>query len=196
MKDSAELQGIVEVDVHRALSLVRVDYPDAFLAGGYLRDRYMKIPPRDIDFFTFLPMIEGRNEVSFDATQSQANDFRIDKVERESRIDIALPIQIIHFSDEVKDSDPRTEVTHFLFGMQQILYDMERGFVDATEEFWDDIKNKTMTVCRCQGIADAIIGRRKYERLRERYPDWQLVVPERFRELYAEPDWDTLGAKL
>lgn len=179
-----DISEMVQRTVRDSLEIHREDYPDLFLAGGYLRDRFLQIPPKDVDFFTFRPPIQDSERVPFDADRSGGGDIRIAEVTH-GGVCMEMPIQIIHFSRDIQPSDPRSEVEHFLFGMQQIVLDEERGFIDATEAFWRDIENRTMTVCRCANEKDASIGFNKYKSLLTRYPNWTLVVPTRFAGFYS-----------
>lgn len=198
-KDPAVL---IEDDVMAMLAVAQMDYPDAFLAGGYLRDRILGITPKDIDIWTWKPLLEGRAYTTDSENSVAADDIgRIAGVER--IIDVAelqayregltpdqpmcnYPVEIVHLHFELI-RDIRTVVRTFAFGIQQIAYIAEENTIWWSSMFDHDLLNLTMTVSRTQDKSEACSIHNKWKSLTtHRLKGWKLVIPKQFVGMYEE----------
>jgi hypothetical protein len=68
-----------------ALQRIRVNYPDAFIAGGFLRDLYHGVEPKDLDVFTFQLPKEEENDSGIDKSQFYKLDSHRDGSKRNGR---------------------------------------------------------------------------------------------------------------
>lgn len=193
---------LVETDVMAMLSEVRKIYPDAFLAGGYLRDRLLEVEPKDVDIFTFLSITKEREGRLMQVSEaSGGEDPRILYVEEhigQMEMDAHLfsyPVQIIHFRQRKGEGEEgvsevgtraREEVANFMFGCQQIIWDVDHNVIDWTPTFERDVKNQTMTICRCIDEYDAYTAVNKWTELREKLQGWKLVVPQRYASVVGQ----------
>lgn len=193
---------LVEDNVMAMLALAQMDYPDIFLAGGYLRDRILGIEPKDIDFWTWKPLLEGRVYTADSENSVAADDIgRIAGVERIiDRADIQAfreglskdrpmcdyPVEIVHLHDE-KTRDIRTVVQTFAFGIQQIAYLVDEKTIWWSPMFDHDLLNLTMTVSRTQDTSEAFSIYNKWKSLTaKRFKGWKLVIPEQFADKYEQ----------
>lgn len=181
---------IIEPEVLLMLDRINSIYMDAYLAGGYLRDRYLWVPPKDVDFFTALPVKEEHKHAVLGNADSGGGDPRLGDVESykeaeylptDGEYPLIYPVNIVHTSARVPIEE---EISHFMFGCMQIAYDPILSKVITTEAFWKDISDKTMTVHRCNREEDAQVGYQKWEMLTKRYHGWRLVVPLQFHRQY------------
>lgn len=190
----AEGRRIVETFAYEQLALALMDYPDAFLAGGYLRDRLLGLKPKDIDIFTFQPLLEGRTPQSFNSVNSAGGgEARVVCTESiiggypASEFDPLLggnlqpdpyPVQIIHLNPAGTHAPTReTAVLQFVFGIMQIVFDIDTDQVLGTSAFSLDAQRRTFTVCRCNGNADAFFAMKKFQMLQPKFEGWTLMVP-------------------
>lgn len=193
---------MMEPFVWEQLSTIQKDYPDVFLAGGYLRDRLLGLNPKDVDFFTFLPLLEGRSPDidKGDPTHSQGGgETRVTGVEQV--FDYAevyagkapYEVQVIHLNPSFAP-DCFKAVELFAFGLQQILLNPDTHAVDRTQAFNDDVTQRKITVWRCHGTDDAHAIYKKYQHLtKTKFRDWQLHVPEKWVKEFSQfsiPDVD------
>lgn len=185
---------LIEPFALEQLALAVEVYPDAFIAGGYLRDRLLGFKPKDIDIFTFEPLADGREALKDgDAANSQGGGpNRITSVEQpidvlDAQAGRALyPVQIIHLNSESAKSS-REAVGQFAFGLMQILYDHQGGYVDWTQAFKDDIDKQRFTVWRCNGSEDAFFIYKKYGHLSaSKFKKWPLCVPKKWAGIFEQ----------
>src|ERR1051326_6342173 len=75
---------------------VRV-YPDAFIAGGYLRDIDNGHKPKDLNIFTYeIPIQDAEYRTDLQRDEEYLADSRIDVVTRFS--EFKVPVDIVHLS--------------------------------------------------------------------------------------------------
>lgn len=175
----------------KALRRVREDYPDAFLAGGYLRDLVACLEPKDIDIFTFQPPL--RDEIPVAESVEYPKD-RIVGVS--SRVGFEYPVQVIHLKPEMATT-PEQVVSQFALGIQQIYYVNE---VCALLPFAKDMHGKTFTVTYCESDGEAWKIGRKLFHLKNKFPGFSLVIPTEFsmfeKTLVAFMTWENGEAPL
>lgn len=199
----------IETDVLEAYNHVRKEYFDAFLSGGYLRDRALDLKPKDVDIFTFQAIKPG-NAYSEDpnhVASELGGVSRVLGVEKNPDL-CSYPVDIIHLNPawtmenemsgkimaaaQTKDETDlviptaRAVVEMFSLGIQQILYDAERNMVDWTLAFHEDVRNRTMTVFRVDGEGAALSLFNKWKALtKDKFQGWKLVVPRRWEETFS-----------
>jgi hypothetical protein len=190
---------LVEPQVAEALMKVRELYPDAFLAGGYLRDRASGVFPTDLDFFTFLPIREERKEfiTIADSAGFGLVEKRLTNVETFKDVDFTsadtfgavFPAQIIHMNPEYA-ATPWTTISKFLFGAQQVFWAPDIS--GKTPYYLQDMQCHTFTVTRCDHAFDASsvafkwLGTGNKTGLKKRYSGWILRIPEKWRGAFEE----------
>jgi hypothetical protein len=209
---------LVEPEVQASLLEVRKLYPDAFLAGGYLRDRKVGVRPVDVDFFSFLPIRSDRTQYvsHWDSADFGLVEKRLTGVESFGAVDFdvpvdllgvemprAIPVQIIHI-DPVYSTTPAGVVSKFLFGAQQSFW-MPDQLYGKTEAYMYDMHNRCFTVTRCEHELDVSStwlkweGTSAREGLSSRYRGWKLRVPvlwwPRF-EVKFEGDWPVVDGHV
>lgn len=161
----------------RALRTVREDYPDAFLAGGFLRDAAVGITPKDLDFFTFLPLKEDEKQ---DEKREPYADERILAVADRKIPDVVFPVQIIQLSPEW-GTTVEEQVAAFALGAQQAYY--TGNTVQWSDAFADDLRDQTLTVTSCRNENEAkSVGFKVYSLDQRGYATWALQVPTEFQE--------------
>lgn len=182
---------LVPLAAVRVLGEVRQDYPDAFIAGGYLRDLYFEKTPKDLDIFTFQSLLEDEERVTGDVVYEENRLLAV--ANRTFNFDI--PVQIIQINPSLAfgGGTPHGAVSHFALGLQQIYYD---GIsYKITDAFLTDARNKTLTATHCTTWREANAIRRKVEQLKEKYPGYTpiLTLLDDFPEpILNEPSKETL----
>lgn len=188
-----ESRKLIEEDVICVLAATMFDYGDAFIAGGYLRDRILGVKPRDVDIFTFMDLQAGRMFTSESDGQSDGlGQHRIAGTERvvDPVVDLSplckYRVEVIHLLPAMA-SRAKDAVAQFAFGIQQIMYDPIKDQILMSRQFQKDLDNKQMTVWRTIDEAEASnIYHIKFESLRrsDRFPGWKMVIPKRFAWAY------------
>ncbi|MBY4725715.1 MULTISPECIES: hypothetical protein [Burkholderia] len=92
-----------------------------------------------------------------------------------------VPVQVIVLAPGM---DPLDRVKHHDFGICQCWYEGagKNGFTGA---FFDDAASKQFTLSHCEDQHQFDRSMRRWERFKERFPEFSLYVPFRFRE-YTE----------
>lgn len=171
----------------RVLRDVQRIFPSAVLAGGYLRDTMLGRPPKDIDvmvkavdFDKYTPeQLSALGVVSsMDLSYTQSEVREIAEFDNEHG---NLPVQIVVLD---LDLEPVERALKVDFGLCQIMHD---GWMFAYSDlFVADISARTFTLARCETSAEFERSMRRFERLKEKYPDFTLRVPARFQHLAPE----------
>lgn len=154
------------------------------LSGGALRDHIHSAPVKDLDIF--LPYHWGQVDMidqslkaaGWKLTQSigaSCADLGEVVEVRGYQKDGQTDLNIIYLDPEV-DLSPLGIAGRNDFGICQIAAWLEGGEwrFDYTEAFIDDVMAKTFTLTR---EGDEARSLRRYERLKEKYPDHKLVIP-------------------
>lgn len=183
------------------LALVQKYVPGAVIAGGYLRDLYIGIQPKDIDIF--IPFVEDidsiltkiDNEISpkIEVMSIQFTDSRISEMHgaaympqseitrvwdvRSTKED-NTPYQIIMLQ---KDLDIRDRISKYDFGFCQIYFD--GCSVYATDAFQKDVDNKTFTLVHCEDDEQFARSMRRANKFKDKLPNWQFVNTTEFKEI-------------
>lgn len=164
-----------------ALALVKRTFPGAIIAGGFLRDAFFGRQKKDIDIF-----------VPFDADERTSLSMELDGFKRLSWSGYMVGGEV-EMVWELKDSDS------FGYPVQVIMlragldveerarahdFDFCQVWHDGT--FWReslDFASRNMyevTLVHCESQKEFDRSMRRWERLKQKYPDMTLVIPERF----------------
>lgn len=175
------------------LSLVKHIYPDAFIAGGYVRDLDNDREPKDLDIFTFHPPFEDAClKGSMERDEEYHADSRIDCVSCFN--EFKVPVDVIHLG--AVNSDQDEAIANFALGIQQakfviglsapepfddLIAPKPRWIVQGTEAYKRDKENKTLTICRCATEPETYGIAAKISKLtQEKYAGWSVVIPIEF----------------
>lgn len=155
----------------------------AVLAGGYLRDTLMGRPVKDVDFFIEGPLEVLDLQVRFPAAKLEPFSEWLAYRGREVRsvwnlgtTQDGLPMQLIELLPGLSVTE-RAEAHDF--GLCQI-WTNDGVHIHTTEAFSLDATNKTFTLKTCEDASELERSLRRYQRLRQKYPEFTLVVPEEF----------------
>jgi hypothetical protein len=164
----------------KILKQIQTDYPDAFIAGGFLRDLNIGlVQPKDLDIFTFCdPKGDEKDEgVEFEPF------YNVQRVVFVGRRDIEgfdLPVQLI-FLDKKLAHTPAAAVAQFALGIQQVWHTGDKwGWHHVFEE---DRTFKRFTVTNCKDVDEGVAIMYKISSLQLRYPGWEAVIPDEFKPL-------------
>lgn len=195
-----------------ALEEIRQWYPDAFIAGGCLRDLLHGAEPKDIDVFTFeaavlRPGVRGLREMvkSGDAVFEPEDAKLVDAydqarvVEVEPMIEnwvVGAPVQIIHLRRKGEEfamgdlgaSTMLEAIQQFHLGICQIMLRNDGKSFMTTPAFTFDCRDECLTVRYCDSGEEAARIKRKAAALRERaeYRSHRLIISNNFKHLFEE----------
>lgn len=144
------------------------------IAGGFIRDSITGKPVKDIDCF----INQGyKNHLPADLEWTAKEDYKDSPIGITNTTtikvpEIEYPLNIILTSGH---HNLRSLLNKFNFGICRISYDSFSGLY-VTNHFLSDIENKTLT-CFQKKMTPEIDARcqQHYERLLEKYPDFELV---------------------
>lgn len=169
----------------RVLDIVRKDYPDAFIAGGALRDAAQHRAWRDIDVFTWrnIPLDE-RMDLPQDNTLDSGAAPRVAAVRVPYYYHHAdgrqHEVQLIQFApDRAEPGDIREAVSQFSLGINQIWFDGKE--VNYMQVFVKDYDQKLFTITHCESEHEMLRILHKVASLRHKYAN-ELRIPARFHE--------------
>ncbi len=162
---------------------VRQHAPEAFLAGGALRDLDNGRAIKDLDVFLSADadmasimtamLVHGYGIVGTDLSLSEeygSLGVGVTGILELKNLDSSLPpVNFIR----VEDHSINAQINRFDFGICQIAYDGER--VMKTTAYLLDRQAKTFTVMRRDDGDERAL--RRWERLRQKYADWTLIDP-------------------
>lgn len=146
---------------------------NTIIAGGFLRDFALGVPPKDIDVFIesspYGSEYLGRRiaealgiepiEVTLQCELSYLGNNEADRIFAAGELD-GLPVQIIELAPGI---NPAGRVPRFDFGLCQIWMD-ENG-VHFTDAFDRDVAGRTLTLCYAESQEEHDRSMRRYERL-------------------------------
>lgn len=144
-------------------------FGDAVVAGGYLRDRYFDIKPKDLDIFIH---VRHMPILSFDEmaiVQQKIKYEALDVVHIIKETWSGVPVEMIFISppDDVSIMD--YVLNKFDIGICKIGYSHEEGVV-LHPDFIEDRDNKTVTVVR-----ETIGCNEHLDRVLAKFPGWQSL---------------------
>lgn len=162
-----------------ALALAKEKLGDrfAFVGGGAVRDTVLGRPIKDIDVWI---LVDDLSE--FEGLLAEAGlqlEFNLDYFNYRAlgtsvlgEVD-GLPVQLVALRRDLCPS-METATAQFDFGLCQISYDGVGLF--PTSAFITDMLNNTMTLDLSRPGVDEARSRARYERLKEKYPEFTLVI--------------------
>ena len=170
---------------------VKRQYPDAFLAGGFLRDMDFGIVPKDVDIFTWASVVDEHPKFEIDIDEHYSSDSRITFVA--ARPEFILPTDVVFLADGTENE--AQAVALFALGIQQIYWGDVPGILELDEmlgseqgvikttNYNHDKENKCLTVRRCGTELEAGTIAAKVRKLQAgHFAGWPLVVPPEFEE--------------
>jgi len=170
---------LVDWHCRRTLAAIQKTASFAIVAGGYLRDRYYQVAPKDLDIFVssdcdMTALSKALDDWSLkdgasDLKELQASDqgYRAIEVITFVKSD-ELPLQII-ISDEFTAID--RVFKDFDFGFCQIAYTGHQVMV--SDAFWRDAADNTATYLHPEQPIDGT--QRRADKLRQKYPNTTWV---------------------
>ncbi|MDF0504855.1 hypothetical protein POK33_29400 [Burkholderia cenocepacia] len=167
------------------------------IAGGAVRDHILGKPVKDIDVFVAhdsdvvskLQTAFGVLHVSPSLAAEYIGEAGQSEVQHVYEVSFGddpfgqfnrAPTQVIVLAPGM---DPLDRVKHHDFGICQCWYEgSPNGVMASTEAFLDDYRQKFFTLSHCEDQQQFDRSMRRWERFKERFPEFSLYVPFRFRE--------------
>lgn len=188
----------------RTLRKIQAVSPTAIIAGGYHRDMFTGVDYNDIDIY-----LELGNNLSIGSAEYWKNlfnlkidDFRsMDSIkelsETDEEYDVPNNNNIVTVFEMIKSElkynliivniDPIDYVEeYFDFGICKTYCDGTK--ISFTKDFMSDVENKTFTLtARKLSVANFNhVMSVHYEKLKHKYPNHKLIVPERHVAAYKQ----------
>lgn len=168
----------------RALSAVQKVFPDAVLAGGYLRDAWYGREQKDIDIFIGYvqkadnPTLLLQDQLGHDEIQPMLGSMYrkqgdVNSVWNVSGFD--LPAQVIMLNP---GHTPTSRAREHDFDFCQIWHD---GWATGSTLDFRQANYREVTLVQCEDQTQFNRSMVRWERLKEKYPDFKLVIPPRYR---------------
>lgn len=165
----------IPTEVLHALQQIREDYPDAFIAGGYLRDLIHGKPSKDLDIFTFCQ--PRPDEVICPPNRIDYPLDRLFGIGERGFPDLP-PIQLV-FCKPVpgRTNEPETIVSMFALNFQQI-FSPNGTDIRWLVPFQDALNTKQVQMVFCESVSEAVhmmvkIGNKDLAgTLSARYPEY------------------------
>lgn len=161
--------------------LVHAGFPEAIVAGGFLRDSLLDIEPKDIDVFignkaaitkevlvsALAEALGGFARVEFDVTYSA---MEVDRIIDVSSPAFPFPIQVIEMKPGLA---PVEHARKHDFGICQVWVGSHG--LDSTRAFVLDHSGKTCTLVHCENEDEHARSMRRWERLKDKLEGFRLV---------------------
>lgn len=188
------------------ITRIRKDFPDAYIAGGYIRDLMLNMRPKDVDVFIehnervdeiFVSSQIHTKEIVGCRYMAQAEVTRVwdcvaapephentlsslkSLIQRfRTEHELGTPVQIIMLAPGIKLAD---RIARYDFGFCQAMFDGENVY--CTNHFLNDIVSNTATLTWCEDHEQFQRSMRRFDRFQERNPSLKLkftVDTERF----------------
>lgn len=183
------------------LEKVRVQYPDAFIAGGAVRDAIYKRQPRDIDVFTWLPLDQEHHQLPQDNWIDNIDNLPLEDGTKESSRLINVSRYMMY--DEYLDDEPNpfvdrglmqivqvnpqayepgnmaAVVSQFGLSIQQAWYDGKEVF--TLPAFDRSKRDNTVSITYCESAHEMVRLLRKV---------WRMTLrPPACGRLIIDPQW-------
>lgn len=166
------------------LTTIRQYAPEAFLAGGALRDLDNGRAIKDLDVFLSTDADMGSILVAMlkHGYQTVGTDLSLSEEYGSLGVGVTGILELLHTDRSipalnfirVEDATVDGQVHRFDFGICQIAYDGER--VIKTDAYLKDRDAKTFTITRDDDGEPRAL--RRWQRLSEKYSDWTLINPQ------------------
>ena len=169
------------------LALQTID-PSAIIAGGFLRDHYYGKPVKDIDYFvsSVATLKQIKQVFPFARQEHYAEFLRYQAAEVVDVIDLGtiegVPAQVIVLAPGLI---PEERARLHDFGFCQVW---SRGLptVFYSGTFVRDNFSDTVTLDHCESYSEFCRSMGRWRRLKQKYPEKTLVIPERFQDFSTQ----------
>ncbi len=183
-------------DYETILSSIRRIAPEAHIAGGAVRDTLVGKAIRDVDVF----MGHGKKDVLAAMLRAdfkyvkvgeweqyeKFSDPIIERVAKFENADESIPIAIIALKEPLPVRD---NLARFDFGICMARW--QGGDPIETPQFRHDVNEKTFTLHRADNKAQYAYSMERYRKLTaDRYAGWGLAVPEAFKDLVKDTEFE------
>jgi len=171
-----------------AIRIVRKVHPSATLAGGAVRDWCNGRQIKDLDIAVVCGTYPWPGTASRPIGPPRGSyvewigaDPYLMEVEEITLEGIPWPIQLVHLAtppDLAQEDFPNWAASRNDFGICQCRYVHDPDgppSVWGTGYFFDDLTHNTFTLVRNDGPEGVARSLRRWERIKERYPNWTLV---------------------
>lgn len=158
--------------------------PGAIIAGGFLRDILLRREPKDLDIFVPYQGEAGVFQGAGAAPMAGCYDMTGEVFSVWELPGYALPVQIIEMQSGLS---PEERAAKHDFGICQVWMTPE-GNWNVTPEFHLDSEANVFTLRVVENQGEFNRSMRRWLRLREKYADWKLVIPEEFQHYL--PFWN------
>lgn len=174
----------------KILQEVQQKYPEAIIAGGFLRDLFFGKEFKDIDIFineskekeepyeeisvSFFPKSSCNMQYSTDDQIREVNYYNWFPVENQGlwQFESRFEINVI----EVLNSDLAARVQEHDFDFCQVYTDGKQIYgVDILQQILD---TKTITLVQCENAKQWQRSMNRWERFQEKYPGFKLKIKE------------------
>jgi hypothetical protein len=160
------------------------------IAGGAVRDTILERPIRDVDIFihhsfgyqaaALLRTKFGYVKVGEWKQYLDFSDPMVVRVAKFEKADETIPICLIGLAEAL---NPHDNIARFDFGVCMAAWAGGDSMITA-DSFKRDIESKSFTLCRADNLAQFSYSMIRFKKLTaDRYKDWQLSVPNQFKEL-------------
>jgi hypothetical protein len=157
-------------------------FPEAIVAGGFLRDSILGFQPKDIDIFISRRQGVRKEDLVESIGQALGGTAKIEfnlsytNMEVDRIIEVGIPgapypVQVIELGDS---KAPVDRVREHDFGLCQVWLGAYYG-LDATPAFTTDRQNKTCTLTHCESLAEWQRSMRRWQRLSQKLVGYRLV---------------------
>lgn len=169
------------------LTTLKAIDPHANAAGGFFRDRDNGRAVKDLDVFLHterrVELLRLMGSLGFAATVYSGADYFeheptvVDAEMFEHEDGIYLPVNVIRLTTP---TSLEQNLVRFDFGICRIGTDGEK--VVCSTDYEIDQRLETFTLLRCESEQQYARSMDRYERISQKYADWELVVPEEFKK--------------
>lgn len=164
--------------------------PEAHIAGGAVRDTLLNQPVKDIDIFIHEDHALKVGEVLWGlgygmgcTTPGQylggADPVVVEASDFPPPVDQEHPVNLVSLRGE---ASIHVSLERIDFGLCRIGYDGRKIHQDSAGSYSVDATCHRLTLLRCENQAQFDRSMKRFERLREKYVGWELVVPEQFQQ--------------
>jgi hypothetical protein len=181
------------------LAAIQVAAPEAFLAGGALRDLDLGREVKDLDIFV--------SEAGYGAAQVVLSQLDYAPANRQCLDYVGADFSVVEGREFKREGEVTVNLVCLRadFGFPSGLYRFDLGLcqigfdgreVVKTAAYIEDATNKTLTVLRCESVDQMVRTEQRVERLQAKFPDWPSIIPAEFAQFQVPavaPSEDLFG---
>jgi len=163
-----------------------------YIGGGFLRDTLLDVEPKDIDVFIHARScgdILSACDGEYNKPAEEYIDQEVVAVGTIETTGIDWPLEIIILGDTIGD-DVDSIIDRFDTAICKVAVE-DTGNVVISKEFLDDVENKTITICRCNGATTDRLKER-LSRLTDKFPKYTVMDPDFLLEAVVPFDFDKM----